>query len=112
MARSRVRESDAEIAAQIKVAITKQERRQLKRAVKAQANEMKAFAQSISPVDTGQYVDSFKVDEFDRDDGLPGATLKNTDKIANLVEYGSIHNDEYAVLARTAHEFGGTVDHE
>lgn len=111
MARSKVRESTADIAAEIEAAVIKQERRQLKRAVKAQATEMKTYAVSISPEYSGEYKASFEIDEFDRPDGLPGATLKNTDPIANLVEYGSIHNDEHAVLARTAHQFGGSVDH-
>lgn len=111
MARSKVRESVADIAAEIEAAVTKQERRQLKRAVKKQASEMKAYAESISPVETGEYKDSFEVDEFDRPDGLPGATLKNTDPIANIIEYGSNDTPEFGVLGRTAHQFGGSVDH-
>jgi len=111
MAKSRVRESTSEIADEIARAIPKQERAKLKRGVKKQLGEMKTYAISISPEDTGEYIDNFQTDEFDRPDGLPGGTLKNVDDKAGLLEYGSIHNQEFAVLGRTAHHFGGTVDH-
>jgi hypothetical protein len=112
MARSRVRESDREIANEIERAIREQEMAKLEEAVDERAEEMKTYAISISPVDTGHYVESFEIDKLERPDGLPGRVLKNTDEIANLVEYGSIHNDEHAVLTRTAHQFGGTMDHQ
>lgn len=111
MARSKVRESVADIAAQIEAAVREQDRAELEEAVDARAEEMHDYAVSISPEDTGQYKHSFEIRHNDHD-GLPGRTLVNVDKIANLVEYGSIHNPEFAVLARTAHQFGGSVDHE
>lgn len=111
MARSRVRESTADIAEQIEAEVRKQERAELEAAVDARAEEMKAHAISISPEDSGEYKSKFEISKKTID-GLPARTLSNTDEIANLVEYGSIHNDEHAVLGRTAHQFGGTVDHQ
>jgi hypothetical protein len=112
MAKSRVRESTREIADEIERAIREQEAAQLEAAVDKQAEEMKAYAVSISPVDTGQYKKSFEISKVERSDGLPARSLSNTDPIAGLLEYGSIHNPEFAVLARTAHQFGGTVDRQ
>lgn len=113
MARSRVRESDAEIARQIEAAIKEQDRAELVAAVDARAEEMKTYAESISPVSTssdhpGRYRESFEVTKKDDQDGLPSRTLRNNDLVANLVEYGSVNNEEYAVLARTAETFGGS----
>jgi hypothetical protein len=109
MARSRVRESTADIAEQIEAAIRKQEAEQIEEAVDERVEEMRDYAVSISPEDSGEYKESFRIDRGRRD-GLPTRTLKNVDPIANLVEYGSIHNPEFAVLGRTAHQFGGTTD--
>jgi hypothetical protein len=110
MARSRVRESEAEIAEQIKAAIREQEYAQIEAAVDERADEMRDYAVSISPEDTGQYKDSFEIDKGTTDDGLPTRTLKNTDPIANIIEYGSEDTPEFAVLTRTATQFGGTTD--
>lgn len=111
MAKSRVRESTAEIAAEIERKIRKNERAKLDRAVLKRAKEMQAYAVSISPEDTGEYIDSFEIKRVTRDDGLPARSLSNTDPIANIIEYGSVDTPEFAVLGRTAHAFGGTVDH-
>lgn len=111
MAKSRVRESDREIAEEIERAIREQADAELEEAVDERAEEMKAFAILISPEDTGQYKASFEINKVERPDGLPGRSLSNSDPIAGLLEYGSIHNEEFAVLARTAHQFGGSVDH-
>lgn len=110
MARSKVRESTADIAAQIEAAVREQERLQLEDAVDDQAERMRAYAVSISPEDTGEYKSSFEIDRGTRD-GLPTRTLKNVDPIANIIEYGSEDTREFAVLQRTATQFGGTVDH-
>lgn len=109
MAKSRVRESTREIAEEIERAILEQEQAELDAAVDDRAEEMKAFAISISPEDTGRYKDSFEIKKKTID-GLPARSLGNTDPIASLLEYGSIHNDEFAVLGRTAAQFGGTTD--
>jgi hypothetical protein len=110
MAKSRVRESTSEIADEIERKIRKNERAKLDRAVLKRAKEMQAYAVSISPEDTGEYIDSFEINRVDRD-GLPGRSLSNTDPIANIIEYGSNDTPEFGVLGRTAHAFGGTVDH-
>jgi hypothetical protein len=118
MAKSEVRESTSDIADQIEAAIREQEegRREIEDALDERAHEMKAYAESISPVYVGhprhdrvpgRYKASFELSSGERD-GMPTRSLGNTDEIANLVEYGSVHNPEHAVLARTAEEFGGT----
>lgn len=108
MARSRVRESDAEIARQIEAAIKEQDQAELVAAVDVRAEEMKTYAESISPEHTGKYKSSFEIRKEDRDDGLPGRMLVNTDEIANIIEYGSNDTPEFAVMGRTAEAFGGT----
>jgi hypothetical protein len=110
MAKSRVRQSTNEIADEIARKIRKNERAKLDRAVAKQAKAMQAYAVSISPEDTGEYVESFEINRVDRD-GLPGRSLTNTDDKASLLEYGTVDTPEFAVLGRTAHHFGGTVDH-
>lgn len=110
MARSRVRESTADIAAQIEAAVRRQEHDRIERAVDETATRMKAFAESISPEDSGEYKASFEIDKGTRD-GLPTRTLKNTDPVANILEYGSEDTPEFAVLGRTAAQFGGSIDH-
>jgi hypothetical protein len=110
MARSRVRESTSDIAEQIEAAVRRQEQERIEAAVDERAGQMRDFAVSISPEDTGEYKDSFEIDKGTRD-GLPTRSLKNTDPIAYLVEYGTIDTPEFAVLQRTAAAFDGTVDH-
>jgi hypothetical protein len=108
--KSRVRESTADIAEQIKAAVKEQQHEALVAAVDERVHAMKAYAESISPEDSkdpnypGRYRDSFDISEHDVD-GWPGRTLGNHDEIANLVEYGSINNREHAVLGRTAEAF-------
>lgn len=106
MARSRVHESDAEIAAQIEAAVKEQERAQLEAAVDMTAEGMRDLAISFTPEDTGRAKSSFEIDKGERD-GLPTRTLKNTDPIFNLIEYGSIHNEESAPLRRAAEAYEG-----
>lgn len=65
-------------------------------------NEVVPYAKSLAPVDTGTFVDSIGVD-VKRNDVKVGSD----DEIANLLEYGSEHNEEFAVFARTAAHFGG-----
>lgn len=108
MARSRVRESTREIADEIERAIREQEQATLERAVDDRADEMRAYAVSISPEHTGKYKASFEIDKVERDDGLPGRKLVNTDPIANIIEYGTNDTPEFAVMGRTAEAFGGT----
>lgn len=105
MARSRVRESASEIARQLKTE-AKKERARLEREVDELAGQMRDYAVSISPEDTGEYKDSFAITKTTQD-GLPARTLSNTDEIANIIEYGSEDTEEYAVLRRTEEHFRG-----
>lgn len=109
MARSRVRESTADIADQIRDAIREQESAQLEAAVVERAEAMKAYAISISPEDSGEYKNSFEISEKVVDD-LPARTLSNTDDKAGLLEYGTVDTPEFAVLTRTAAHFDGSTD--
>jgi hypothetical protein len=60
---------------------------------------------SFSPEDTGKYKASIHVDR-------KGHTVLvgSDDPIANLIEYGSEHNPEYAPRAKTEAHFGGGDD--
>jgi hypothetical protein len=61
------------------------------------------FAQSIAPVDSGDYRDGVVA----RKNGT-GVGIYFTDEISNIVEYGSEHSPAYAVRARTIEEFNGS----
>lgn len=67
------------------------------------ANEVVEYAKSISPVDSGTYRDGIKARRY----GRTGVGVVWTDPKSNLIEYGSEHNPEYAVRARTEAHFGG-----
>lgn len=69
------------------------------------AAEVVDYAQSIAPVDSGDYRDGIKV----RRRGKTGVGVEFTDPISNLIEFGSEHNAEYAVRVKTAQFFGGTA---
>lgn len=58
-----------------------------------------------SPVDSGDYVESVGVTErsITKGRGKVGATAEH----AHLVEFGSVHNPEYAPAEKTAKQFGG-----
>lgn len=70
------------------------------------AAEAAEYARSISPVGgehdphPGRYRDSIVVKEEDEE-----VSVEFADPTANLIEYGSINNREYAVRARTAEHF-------
>jgi hypothetical protein len=65
-------------------------------------NEVVPYAKSISPVDTGTFVESIGV-KTEGNEVMVGSD----DEIANLIEYGSVHNEEHAVFARTQAHFNG-----
>lgn len=109
MTHSRVRESTAEIADQIKAAIREQERERIELAVDERAEQMRDYAISISPEDSGEYKSKFEIEKKVVDD-LPARTLTNTDDKAGLLEYGTQDTPEFAVLTRTAGHFGGATD--
>ncbi|AWH14411.1 head-tail connector protein [Mycobacterium phage TChen] len=58
-----------------------------------------------SPVESGAYRDSIQVTQRSttRGRGKVGATADH----AHLVEFGSVHNPEYAPAEKTAKQFGG-----
>lgn len=67
------------------------------------ANEAVDYAKSIAPVDDGDYRDGIKARRY----GKSGVGIVFTAEHSNLVEYGSEHNPEFAVRARTIEHFGG-----
>lgn len=67
------------------------------------AEDAVAYARSISPIDDGEYIDGIKVRRY----GKTGVGIEFTAPHSNLVEWGSIHNAEHAVRARTIEHFGG-----
>jgi hypothetical protein len=66
------------------------------------AHKAADYWRSISPVDTGTYRDSVHV----KTDGGK-VEVGSDDPIANLIEYGSIHNPEFAPRAKTQEHFNG-----
>ena len=74
---------------------------QYKMAVAEQAAE---YARSIAPVDTGAYRDSIKVERR-------GSKVRVVwkDYKSHWIEYGSEHNPEYAVRAKTIEHFNGDI---
>lgn len=65
------------------------------------ANEVVDYARSISPEDEGTYKRGIRV----RRRGRTGVSVEFSDPKSNLIEYGSEHNPEYAVRARTEAHF-------
>lgn len=72
--------------------------------------EIKAYAESISPVESGEYKRSFRMTRKRGKDDMPARRLRNIDGKANMIEDGTVDTPEFAVLARTAAHFGGTPD--
>ena len=64
-------------------------------------DEVIPVLQEYSPVDTGEFRDSWEVTKAT---GGVGQVGSNSD-IANLMEYGSIHNPAYAPLAKAIEYF-------
>lgn len=72
--------------------------------------DVKGYAESISPVESGEYKRSFRMTRKRGKDDMPARRLTNIDDKANIIEYGSVDTPEFAVIARTAAHFGGTPD--
>jgi hypothetical protein len=66
------------------------------------AEKAAAYWRRISPEDTGEYIDSIKV-HVKGDDVWVGSD----DDKANLIEYGSENNPEFAPRAKTQARFSG-----
>ena len=67
------------------------------------AADVVEYAQSIAPVDQGDYKKGIKV----RRRGKTGVSVEFTDWKSDLIEYGTADTPEFAVRARTAKHFGG-----
>ena len=64
-------------------------------------DEVIPVLQEYSPVDTGDFQDSWEVTQAQGGVGRVGSTSD----IANLIEYGSIHNPAFAPLSKTIEYF-------
>lgn len=67
------------------------------------AGEVVEYARSIAPEGQGDYKRGIRARRY----GATGVGVEFSDPISNLLEYGSIHNPEYAVRARTEAHFQG-----
>ena len=67
------------------------------------ADDIVDYARSISPEDSGEYKDGIKARRYGRN----GVGVVWTDPKSHLIEFGSIHNQEFAVRARTEAHFNG-----
>lgn len=84
------------------------------------AGEVRDFARSISPVDTGAYAAAWRVDNRRRTvNGMPAVRVVNNDPKANMIENGTGQGEprgqggsspEFAIRAKTAARFGGTEE--
>jgi hypothetical protein len=113
---SRVRESQADIAAELEEAIRSdaRERARIRDETRDQAERVRDAARARSPINTGAYAAAWKVDNAIRNvDGMPAFRVSNKDFKARWIEYGTgepYPTEEFAVARKTAAEFGGTVD--
>lgn len=88
----------------------------MRSAMRARATAVMATAQSIAPVDTGEYVSSFEVSDGITAYGGPGlrayGRVTNTSPYALALEFGHGRAPRYRVLGRAlfAAGGGGTVD--
>lgn len=67
----------------------------------AVAKEAVDYAKSIAPVDDGEYRDGIRIGRK----GTKGVLVEFSDYKSHWVEYGSAHNEEHAVRARTENQF-------
>lgn len=84
------------------------------------AEDVKDFAVSISPVETGEYAGAWHVeDRMRRVDGMPAYRVTNDDPKAEMIEDGTGQHHprrqggsspEHAIRAKTAARFGGTEE--
>jgi hypothetical protein len=63
----------------------------------------RSYAESISPVDSGEFRESWEVQDFAprREGDSPMSQLQNTDPAAVSIEYGTKDTPPHAVLAST-----------
>lgn len=67
----------------------------------AMAREAVTYARSIAPVDEGEYRNGIQVGHR----GASGVGVEFTDWKSHIIEFGSEHTPEFAVIARTAEHF-------
>lgn len=68
------------------------------------AAEVVAYAQSISPEDSGEYKAGIQARRYGRN----GVGVVWTDEKSHLIEYGTIDTPEFAVRRKTIEHFRGT----
>lgn len=68
-------------------------------------DQVESAWKSNSPVDSGSYRDSVQVTQRSTTRGR--GRVEATAEHAHLVEFGSVHNREYAPAEKTAQQFGG-----
>jgi hypothetical protein len=77
-------------------------------AVIAKTNQARDYWREIAPVRTGEYRDSITASFEKGENGeLIGKVESRLNPKARLLEYGSIHNPEYACAQKTADAMGG-----
>ncbi|MCV7348276.1 HK97 gp10 family phage protein [Mycolicibacterium rhodesiae] len=116
-------DSADQIAREIQRQVEVQGEPELRRELKKYAEEVKAYAVSISPYDPTDepphYRDQWAARLRTLRGRLPSARVENKSKIAHLVEDGTAEYERPQggsspaahVAARTAFHFGGTPDH-
>lgn len=108
---SRVRETEAQIAAEIERQVKQQV--ELRVAADKRAKEVQAAARSFAPVRTGEYAASIKVRKLPDIGGLPMRRVVATDFKSHWIEFGTGEPGPTAASApmeKAANAFGGTLD--
>ncbi|SBS73776.1 hypothetical protein MHPYR_180056 [uncultured Mycobacterium sp.] len=65
------------------------------------AKQAVAYAQSIAPHDEGDYANGIRIGRF----GNKGVIIEFSDYKSHWIEFGSVHNPESSVRARTENQF-------
>jgi hypothetical protein len=65
------------------------------------AEDVVDYAQSIAPVDSGEYKDGIRVRRY----GKSGVGIEFSDPKSNLIEYGTEDTPAFAVRAKTIEHF-------
>lgn len=77
---------------------------QMKREMQARGDQVKAAAEALAPVDTGNYAASFRVESGIREGKTRRATAKviNDSPHASYVEWGTSRTPRHRVMGRAA----------
>lgn len=109
MPRSNVRESTSSIEAEIRRKLRAQA--EVERGVQEQAEDVRDYWRSISPVDEGAYAASIHVEKRPPVDGLPRRAVVADNWKAHFLEFGTGEPGPTPALnlsAKAAARFGGT----